>query len=368
MRLTITKPAVAAFEWDLKSSLDILNKIKSEYGFSGGELRVNENLVIDTGFQLIVRGKDLVDLGKLERNIVGLKEQVPSAVHGPYQYDDSNLWHTADLSRGEEGYQNLLKVIDFSENIGAESIAIHPNAIRDKSVLLKQEYNREKRIQSLERVIDKILDAQSYAKKVSVDLENKPFPTSNADNSYATYTITLGPFEDIERYVRRGGRLTFDTCHYGISRNTINSALEKFGKELTNEKLKGLDMLGYFAEDYVVQPKINEAMSVLGGSINNIHLNDGSIYKPIAETGRPDKSAKLPLTGGLQMMYEAYVPGYGELCDNSVIFPWLRENQKDNRRVFLTLEVAEFDNNYKDSPRFMESAHDTINDLIKNFG
>ncbi len=367
MKLTISKPAIAAFPRDLQSSLDVLNEIESEFGFKNGELKISDYLTLDTGFQIIVRGKDLDDLGKLERNLVGLGKQIPSAVHAPYQYDDPNLWHTADLSQGRNGYENLLKVVGFSDNIGAESIAIHPNAIREKSVLLSAEYTHEKRIQHLDTVISNILEAQSHAKNVSVDLENKPFPTTNADNSYATYTITLGPFEDIERYVKKGGKLTFDTCHYGITRETINGAITRFGEELTDEKLRESEMLGYFAKDYVRQPKIDEVMIGFGKSINNIHLNDGSVYKPVPETGRPDLGKKLPLTGGLQIMWEAYVPGYGELCDNKVIFPWLERNQKDSRRVFLTLEVGEFDGNYKDSPRFKESACSMINDLVAKF-
>ena len=368
MRLTISKPIVGAFEGDVQSGLNALNEIKSEFGFSNGELIINKDLILDTGFQVIVRGKDLTDLGKLERNLASLGKFIPSAVHAPYQYDDSQLWHTADLSRGEEGYKNLLKIVEFSDNIGAESIAIHPNAIRDKSLLLDKNYTHETRIHCLDNVINRILEAQSHAKRVSVDLENKPFPTTNADNSYATYTITFGPLADMARYVKMGGKLTFDTCHYGITRNTINDALENLGKNLNNKKLRELEMLGYFAKDYTRQPEIEDVMVAFGKSINNIHLNDGSVYKPIPETGRPDKNAKLSLTGGLQIMWEAYVPGYGELCDNNVIFPWLKENQKDDRRVFLTLEVGEFNNNYKDSPRFKESARSMIIDLKNYFG
>ena len=260
------------------------------------------------------------------------------------------------------------KVVNFADNIRAESIAIHPNAIREKSVLLDSSYTHEKRIQHLDAVIENILEAQSHAKGVSVDLENKPFPTTNADNSFATYTITLGPLEDIVKYVKRGGKLTFDTCHYGIAKETINSAIKRFGEELTDEKLRESEMLGYFAKDYVKQPNIDEVMIMIGKSINNIHLNDGSFYKPIPETGKPDLSKRLPPASGLQIMWEAYVPGYGELCDNNVIFPWLKENQKDDRRVFLTLEVGEFDGNYKDSPRFKESARSMIKDLLSNFG
>ncbi|MBI2043104.1 hypothetical protein HYT25_01810 [Candidatus Pacearchaeota archaeon] len=368
MRLTIAKPAVAAFEGDLQSSLIVLDSIKSEFGFSNGELKINSNLILDTGFQVIVRGKDLEDLGKLEKNLAGLGRQIPSAVHAPYQYDDPDLWHTADLSQGREGYENLLKVAGFSDNIGAESIAIHPNAIREKSMFSDQSYNHERRIQCLDTVINNVLEAQSHTKKVSVDLENKPFPTTNANNSYATYTITLGPFEDISRYIGAGGKLTFDTCHYGITRETINGAIERFGEELTNEKLRKFEMLGYFAKDYVKQPRIDEVMIRFGKQINNIHLNDGSIYRPVLETGRPDSNKRLPPANGLQIWWEAYVPGYGELCDSRIIFPWLKENQKDDRRVFLTLEVGEFDGNYKDSPRFMESARSMIKDLTEHFG
>ena len=305
-------------------------------------------------------------LGKLEKNLASLGKFIPSAVHAPYQYDDPDLWRSADLSQGREGYENLLKVVGFSDNIGAESIAIHPNAIREKSTLSDSSYTHEKRIQFLDNVIERIFEAQSHAKKVSVDLENKPFPTTNADNSFATYTVTLGPFEDISRYVGRGGKLTFDTCHYGITRETINGDLTRFSEELTDEKLRELEMFGYFEKDYIEQPPIDQVMVRLGKQINNIHLNDGSIYKPNPETGKPDLSKRLPPANGLQIFWEAYVPGYGELCNNSVIFPWLRENQKDDRRVFLTLEVGEFDNNYKDSPRFKESARSMINE--RHFG
>ena len=37
MRLTIAKPAVAAFQEDLQSSLDSLKEIETEFGFDNGE-------------------------------------------------------------------------------------------------------------------------------------------------------------------------------------------------------------------------------------------------------------------------------------------------------------------------------------------
>ena len=81
----------------------------------------------------------------------------------------------------------------------------------------------------------------------------------------------------------------------------------------------------------------------------------------------PDLSKKLPPAGGLQIMWEAYRPGYGELCSNNVILPWINRNQHDDRRVFLTLEVGEFDKNYKESPRFVESALSVITYLVDHF-
>lgn len=363
MRLTIAKPAMAAFEGDLKSSLDALNYVKARMGFSGNEYKVNNNLVLETGLQVIVREKDLADMGRLERNIAALGE-IPISIHAPYNYDGPATWHIADLSEGDEGFDNLMKVVKFGDNIGAHSIAVHPNAIREKSFLESPDYTREMREKYLNSVFNHVLAARDRARTVSVDLENKPFPSTTADNENIMYGTAFAPFRDIARYFDLNGKITFDTCHYGITMRTINDTIKELGGKVTDARLRERNILGYFAEDFTQQPEIHQTLWGLGKAVNHIHLNDGSVYRPHDNTGMPDKTRPLPKIGGSQLWWEAYVPGRGELCDNSVIMPWLRKVRTDNRKVTLTVEVTEFDRNYAESPRFREAAISLVNDIL----
>lgn len=368
MRLTIAKPAIPAFEGDLKSSFAALEAIASELGMSGRELRINEDLTLDLGLQLIVREKDLANMGKLEATLATLPN-VPFAIHAPYNYDDDpSHWASADLSEGDVGLTNLKKVVAFGDAIGASSIAVHPNSVRESAVLVSPSYNAILRQGYLTRVIANIEAARSHARHVSVDLENKPFPATTAHNERPMFGTTFAPIEDILAYLARGGgRVTFDTCHYGITRETINGTRARLGGDLSDGRLKKEGILGYLAEDFQAQPSIEEAMLLIGERINHIHLNDGSMYRPHEATGKPDRSKPLPQVGGMQLWWEAYVPGRGELCDNKVIMPWIRQHQRANRKIPLTVEVTEFDRNYDHSPRFREAAVRVIRDISDEF-
>ncbi|MEK6891386.1 MAG: hypothetical protein AABX03_04585 [Nanoarchaeota archaeon] len=389
MRLVIAKPTMPAFEGDLRSSIDALNAVKSELGVSGDSLRINDDLEITFGFQPIIRYKDLADLSALEKNLAssGVGDY-PLALHHPYMHDLDKS-STVDLSRGEEGYQNLLKVVQFADNIRALSIAVHPNAVRSKEEISSPEYTYERRLEFLDRVIKNVLEAQSHAKFTSVDLENKPVPATTVDNENMIYTITFGPLEDLQRYVNAGGKITFDPCHYGITMRTWNQI--PYNAEVIKENAIGIKndsdhlretlraeheldkiiSLGYFREDLQEQHLVSDAMLrlsfKLGSAINHIHLNDGSIYRPVPETGRPNTDAKIPQVDGIQLYWEAYVPGYGELFNNSDIMPWLRQYGHEDRTVPLTIEVTEFDNNYKENPRFREGAVSLVKDILSEF-
>ena len=127
-------------------------------------------------------------------------------------------------------------------------------------------------------------------------------------------------------------------------------------------------MFGYFAKEYARQPTIAEAMVELGPAINHIHLNDGSRYMPDEESGVPDGERRLPMAGGFQLWYEAYVPGKGELCTTDCIVPWLKAHQADDRTVTLTLEVEGFDGKYAEAPRSRESFEDALEVIYSNVG
>lgn len=363
MKLIISKPAIGAFEGDLKSSAEALNAVREQVGApKSGAWFVNKNLSFDTGLQVIVREKDLADLSRLERNLAQLGD-MPFAIHAPYNYGQPSEWHVADLSNGKEGLANLLKVVRFGDNIQASSIAVHPNSIREKARLEEPSYTHEARIRYLDNVFANIFEARAKARVVSVDLENKPFPATTADNENIMYGITFAPFEDIRRFTNRGGRITFDTCHFGITMRTINDAIEAFEYEVSDDKLRENGILGYFAKDFVEQPAISRAMVELGDAINHIHLNDGSPYRPDNATGKQDVLRTLPKIGGVQLWWEAYVPGNGRLCQNRVLYHWIANNQQDKRDLPLTVEVTEFDGNYKESPRFREAAISLARDV-----
>lgn len=359
MIVTLSKPTIAASPEDIKYSIETLKAVKSELGISGNSFRVHDNLTMDFGLQPIVRIKDLENLSNIEKNIIENTKEFPLALHAPYNYDNPKTWQTTDLSQGREGLETLLKIVKLADNIEAHTIAVHPNAIRTQEFLRDTNYTYIERIRALDTVINNVLEAQSHAKFTSVDLENKPVPATVAGKDLPIYTITMGPYQDMIRYVQQGGKLTFDTCHYGITANTFDGISEEHGdssENITNGKLRELDMKGYFAEDYnIIQHSISEAMFLLRNKINHIHLNDGTIYRPFPETGMPNIKKRLPKAGGFQLYCEAYVPGKGELCGYDVIIPFLDFVQEQNRRVFLTLEVAEFDNDYKNSPRAKES-------------
>lgn len=365
MILTIAKPAMGVFADDIKASVAAIDAIKSEVGATGNSLRINKDLTLDFGLQIIVLASHMDKLSRVEQNLSGV--DLPFAMHAPYNYGNPSDWTKSDLSRGREGLDNLLKVIATGDAIGSHSIAVHPNSIREKSEIMSSKYTAQQRQAFLKAVIENVREAQSHARTTSVDLENKPLPATTVDNEGVIYTIVGAPVNDIVAYCSRGGKITFDTCHYGITMETINNARKELGNGLTDDKLHELEMAGYFAADYQQQPSIAEAMIAVGPSINHIHLNDGSVFRPVNETGERDMQKRLPKVGGFQLYWEAYVPGKGELCDNSVMFPWLRKHQADNRRVVATVEVTEFDRNYAESPRFKESALLLVKDIVEKF-
>jgi len=360
MKLVLSKPTIVAFEGDLRDSISALNFVKSQLGIEFGKYKINPNLEIEFGLQLIVRLKDLSSLEKLEKNIAQTgADNFCLAVHAPYNYEDPETWQRVDLSRGKEGLTNLLKVVEFSDRINALSTSVHPNAIRKKEEILFKK-SRKKRLGLLDNVISNILEAQDYALFTSIDLENKPLPATTPDNERMIYTVTCSPLGDLKKYVDAGGRLTFDTCHYAITQATFNHLIS------SPKASKAMSDLGYFIEDINLTPT-GEAMLNLGESINHIHLNDGSIYKPFPETGRPNINARLPSIGGIQLYWEAYVPGYGELSKNEDVFPWIKKYQTSKRTIPLTIEVTEFDNNYSSSPRFKEGAISFVKNLEASF-
>ncbi len=367
MELVLAKPSMAAFEGDVSSSIKTLNEIREQFGMPKGAYQINNNLAIDFGLQLIIRDKDLDSLGEIEEKIKRSTDGVPLSIHAPYNYGEPEDWVKTDLTRDVQGLENLMKVADFSNNIGAMSIAVHPNAIRKKEHLEdKAKYNPQVQRELLELMSDRVLEANSYCNGI-IDLENKPLPATTPDNESPIFTTVFHPMSHLKYFTERGGTITFDTCHYGITRATINEALKRFGENLTDEDLRREEMFGYFAEDYVLQPTIAEAMVELGPAINHIHLNDGSVYRPNKETGLPNKSDRLPMVGGYQLWYEAYVPGKGELCDTDCVVPWIEKHQKDDRAVTLTLEVTEFNNDYENNPRAREAFKDTLKSIYDNF-
>ncbi len=368
MKLTLAKPVMAAFGNDIEASKKVVQEVKARLGIAGNEWRVNPHLTIDFGYQPIVRWKDVEsgNLGKLEQNLVALGD-APLAVHAPYNYGNTERWSATDLSQEGPAYENLLQVVRFADNIGAHSVAVHPNAIRTREAVTGPAYTHDMQTGLLERVLRSISMAQQTARTTSVDLENKPFPATTEDNENPIYTVTFGPLSHILRHTERGGRITFDTCHYGITRKTINDTIAACGSNISDEELRNREMFGYFAADYIPQPSIATAMCAVGQAINHIHLNDGSVCRPVPETGRPDKTKPLPSFGHGNLWWEAYVPGHGELCGNEVIIPWLRAEQTKDRRVMLTLEVAEFDGNYAASPRSQEALENAGRMIMTEF-
>ncbi len=384
MRLVLAKPAMAAFEGDLVSSKKVLEDVKDEFGIPSGEYKINPHLSIDFGLQLIVRNKDLDNLSELERALKDNVRGIPLSVHAPYNYDDPKDWPSTDLTRGRMGVDNLRRIAGFSRNIGAMSVAVHPNAIRTKEELQDERlYNPQVQRENLDILFSNVWEVNSDYGDI-IDLENKPLPATTPDNERPIFTTLFHPLAHLKEFAQRGGTMTFDTCHYGITRDTINNSitepvfsqiklyqikhpLEEVVLEITDEDLRIEEMFGYFAKDYVLQPTIAEAMVEVGSAIKHIHLNDGSVYRPNAETGFPDREKPLPKVGGYQLWWEAYVPGQGELCETDCILPWLKKHQGDNRAVTLTLEVSEFNGDYDKSPRSRESFKKTIEMIYDTF-
>jgi len=367
MKLVLAKPAMAAFEGDLASSKKVLGYVRDKFGIPPGEYSISPNLGIDFGLQVIVRNKDLGNLSELEKTLVANIGHIPLSVHAPYNYDDPKDWPSTDLTKGEQGVKNLRRVAEFSRNIGALSIAVHPNAIRTKEELQNEGlYNPKIQRENLDRLFNNILEVNADYNGI-IDLENKPLPATTPDNERPIFTTLFHPLAHLREFAQRGGTITFDTCHYGITMRTINDLLGRFEEGVTDEVLRREEMFGYFMKDYVRQPPISEAMLEVGEAIKHIHLNDGSIYRPNKETGFPDREKPLPKVGGYQLWWEAYVPGKGELCDTNCVLPWLRKHQAEDRTVTLTLEVGEFDGNYDGSPRSKETFESVMNMLYDKF-
>jgi len=360
MKLVVAKPSVAAFKRDMASSIKSLDDIAHEFGITRGVNKVNKDLEIDFGLQLILFDKHLESLEEIKEGVLSSTQGIPLSVHAPYNYGDEADWPRTDLSRGSQGLDNLKRVAEFSRDIGALSVAVHPNAIRTKEELKDpSRYNPRTQQEFLNEVISHVQEVNSQYGGI-IDLENKPLPATTADNENPIFTTVFHPISHLEYYIGKGGTLTFDTCHYGITRETINGAIKRLGSGLTDEVLREQEMLGYFAKDFVYQPSIEDAMLRLGSAINHIHLNDGSVYRTVEETGLQDRTKKLPMVGGYQLWWEAYVPGKGELCKTDCIKPWLTKHQADDRTVTLTLEVTEFNKDYANNPRWKESTRDAL--------
>ena len=351
MLITLTKPTVLAFRDDISDSLKSLDFAKSQLGVYGDSFKVNHTLALDFGLQLILRGQDMEKLGDVEKNLSAIPESTPLAIHAPYFYDDPETWERGDLTQGRQGLNTLLKTIELANRIGAHSISVHPNSIRSEETLNDPTYTHERRLESLEHAIAMIQEAQAASTHATVDMENKPIPTVTFDKKTMTYTLVFAPLEDLKTYAKNGCTMTFDTAHYALAASTINRAIARLGADLTDERLKAEKMLGYFAKDYCPQPATAEAMRILGPRISHIHLNDASLHFPVPETGLPDRTKKGVTVGGFEGWVDSYAPRNGDFCEYDTITPWLVENQGQDRRVILTLEVSEFDGNYKTSPQ-----------------
>ena len=352
MILTLAKPAMAAFADDIKASNKCLERAKSDLGIPHSH-KVNTDLTIDFGLQLIVRKKDLPNLGELEKTVASTTKQIPLAVHAPYDQDAAKDWRKSDLSYGREGVNQLIEVVKFADNIGATSVCIHPGGIRSVRRLRTRGFTPEKRRQYLQKVIDSAEEAQTYSKTAIVDLENLPLPITT-DEADPIFTTTLVSFLDLARLANAGRTMTFDTCHYGIAKKAIDGAVSS-PSEVTRDSLRKAKTYGYHPRDFEYQPTIAEAMTRLGNAIHHIHLNDGAPFLPVPETGEMDLSKQVSTTGRLQIYHEAYVPGNGILCDEYCVLPWIKQRQSAQERIFLTLEVEEPNNDYENNPRAHES-------------
>lgn len=375
MRLVLAKPAMAAFPKDLRRSVDVLDFVESEMGFRSddGTLKVSDDLTLELGLQLILRAQDMESLGDLEKNVGREVGDMPLAVHAPCNYDMTNPgWVNYDLTNQRTGMNKLMGAVSFADRVGATSVVVHPNALRAKKTLTNPD-RYSATLQGFERanILGNIMEIirADVDSNVSIDVENKPIPAEegSVDDRAIYCSGVLATYMQMQLWPQS---MTFDTCHYGVTRNTINKAVSR-GKAGVDFALKKWDLPELVRENYIKQPSVRSAMEALGRKINHVHLSDGSVFQPDQETGLRVTTFVPSFREGVHGWVHGYVPLKGDsLCRYETIIPWLRNVSGDqidrDKRRFLTAEVAEFDGDYEQCPRSREALVGTTRTICES--
>lgn len=319
-QLLLKKDIVPAFKDDVKASLKSLQRVEEELGARRG-LRLDSGHVIDLGFEIIVRYKDLTQLTDLAENLKAC-EGLRLSLHAPYNLEDPA---TVDLTTSQ-GYEVALRLLEFAVENGIDYVCAHPNVMRPGF----SNWSVEERHERLERLVEAALKLNKVSDNVLFAIENKPVPAANySEGRPIFYAPLMGPFAHLEKVTDRGLPLVFDTAHYAITRASIHG---RTSAQAWKQPVPSLDegcgrQIGLFEEDLVVQPTVPEVLERLGKQIIGIHLNDATpYYTPVR---------------GTTMYWEGLVPGRGGLVSYTDVVRFIRKHPEAGLSVVM--EVVESD-------------------------
>ncbi len=341
MALIIKKNIVPRFEGDTKASLDFLKQVQQELDVKKGQNL--DGVIIDFGVEAIIRLSDMGNLRAVAEELEQCKDQgYLISLHAPINPSDPAK---VDLTT-DEGFRVAEELTQFADRNGIGLIVAHPNTLRspehfygliDARVLTAPYINS-----NLDILIESVSKLNRDFSNVKFTIENKPYPATDEKNEGVIYSILCAQFGHIFRLKEAGIPITFDTAHYAITRATINGAL-------ATHKLKGKplsliidSMLGLFKEDFIYQPNIEDALTLLGKSVEGIHLNDAGFYQNV---------------NGMNTYWEGLVPGKGSLVNYRDVTNYLKHESKI-RDISLVMEVYEKD--YKKCPNAFETFKDFL--------
>lgn len=303
-------PIRGAVSSDIQARYKVLNNAPSDLRL-GGELILLEDDY--TKEDLIVEN--------LRNSIFPIK-----SVHVPFpqvggDYESYNIFSSS-------GQDKMHATARIAERIGASIVVVHSQFAFSYDEWTDNKNSLAWRDELFNTVFLLITEFNNKYPTLQFCLENMPLPLF-ADSPILESDVRYNPciitFEDMERAVVAGIKITWDICHYDMMRRVLHSWLQHHGK-IDQTHIKKIEkIVGVYPAGK--QPDYLEIINKIGDGLGHIHLADSS--------GLWQYTVSMP-TGGLTL-------GTGEQIQDELLALLLQLEAHPTKEYTINLEVKDRD-------------------------
>lgn len=234
----------------------------------------NAPSILRLGGELILLEDDYTKENLIVENVRNGQFPIKS-VHVPFpqvggNYNDYDIFSPS-------GQEKINMAASIAQRVGAKILVIHSQFAFAHEAWLPRYNSLEWRDELFSNVFGVIKSIEDAHPGIQLCLENMPLPLfadSPISESEIRYNPCLITFEDMERAVNAGVKVTWDICHYDMMRRVWHSWLERY-KSIDQTIIKEREnIVGIYPAGK--QPDYLEMIQKLGDGLGHIHLADSS--------------------------------------------------------------------------------------------